>query len=137
MRLNLNPTVKNMAIGAVSEEVFRQASFYALGKAKIYDIYFRVLGPAPASKWIWGIGTNDLLSLGVGAGMMLYGMKKRSPKFKEIALGWFVGFTCAKLIAEPLYGLIMAYDPVYEMRYSGGAIMASAPMATGTKYRVA
>jgi hypothetical protein len=138
MRLNINPTVKNMAIGAISEEVTRGAAMYVLGKAGAYYIPLEIR--SPTGKWIWGVGTNDLLSLGVGAGIMLYGTKKNNTRLKEMGQGWLLGFTCVKLIAEPLYGLIMAYDPVYAQALGTQASLVTArpatptPVATASKY---
>lgn len=112
-----NSTLKHIMLGAVSEEVTRNLSMYGLGKAgAYYNTYVEHNG-----KYIWGIGTNDVLSAAIGGALALGG----KGKYKEMGYGWLLGLGLVKLVAEPLYGLIMAYDPVWPQSVITGKISAA------------
>lgn len=67
-------------------------------------------------RYIWGIGTGDILGLGIGGGLTLGGhflAEKGKPvgeKLRNAGIGWLLALTCIK-IAE-LYGYLTTIRPV-------------------------
>jgi len=68
------------------------------------------------NRYVWGIGTGDIVTLGIGAGLALGGHvaskkgKRNAETIKNAGIGWLLAFGCIKL-AE-FYNYLTAVRPV-------------------------
>ncbi len=125
-KLGLSSTQKNILIGGVLSSAVDTVIDHGLARAgALYAV--KVLDGK--DNYVWGIGTGDVANLAIGAGIALYGSKKRKPKFKEIGFGWILAGVTTK-IAE-LGGYVQTLDPVWPVTYTvGGSSLRTARSAT-------
>ena len=63
-------------------------------------------------RYVWGVGADNLINAGIGAGLYFVGRQKDSKKLKAIGEGWLFALGITKLSELWLY--FTAIDPIPE-----------------------
>jgi hypothetical protein len=94
-------------IGAVSGTVFDLLIDFPLSDLGAY--YAWQIRDA-AGRYVWGVGTGDLLGAAIGSGLTAAGHFLKIGDLKEAGLGWLLALGCIKL--SELYTYLTAIKPV-------------------------
>lgn len=81
-------------------------------------------------RYVWGVGADNLINAGIGAGLYFVGRRKGNRKLKSMGEGWLFALGITKLSELWLY--LTAVDPIPETQMFG----ASSPSFT-SQMRVA
>jgi len=103
---------KPLVAGALAGTAFDLAIDFPLSDVGAY--YAWVFRDAEG-RYVWGIGTGDILGVALGSGLILvgkYALKGEwlSSALKDAGLGWLLALGCIK-IAE-LYGYLTTIRPI-------------------------
>ena len=71
-------------------------------------------------RYIWGVGADNLINAGIGAGLYFVGRQKDSKKLKSMGEGWLFALGITKLSELWLY--FSAIDPIPETPLLGGTL---------------
>lgn len=109
--------------GALGGTVFDLLIDFPLSDAGLFGAWrFR----DAEGRYMWGIGTGDLLGFGIGGALTFGGHllakrgRPRGETIRNAGIGWLLGLTCIK-IAE-LYGYLTTIKPIVPIEFSKGSI---------------
>ncbi len=77
-------------------------------------------------KYVCGVGADNLINAGIGAGLYLVGRRSGKEKLKSMGEGWLFALGVTKLSELWLY--FTAIDPIPETPMLGGSASLKSPM---------
>jgi hypothetical protein len=98
---------KWVAIGALAGTAFDLVIDFPLSDAGA--LYAWVIRDAQG-RYVWGVGTGDVLGAAVGGGLALAGKILKKTTLKDLGLGWLLGLGCIKI--GELYNYLTAVKPI-------------------------